>query len=640
MNGFIASWNETEMQYEIDKLEIRNGLYELGLTVKDINLLKKKAEEYSQENSRSRTNRYVLKRKDNTYGVSEGKIIIKTNIPLVPSTEIHTTLFPFEIGKDDARHIGVLLYKFREGLLKDTPTHQIQDLTTIAKIKTAIKDELAHNYYELKSFEPLELISFCWLFDQSHPNPDYDDKSVDDDYDIKKIIKVLEYKNYRFSIMKRTNSYYSIKRFHPGNPEYNYIDEGRLVFRKNYIWNDLNEKDIETEILTKCSPRYEFMLVDKDLYERTKKRHKLKTQKEKEEEELSQSIDTAFVKRLKNLEKEPIEINGITFKHNGIFYEGQEISGTFGETDKTKEYGTPLMKDFKDFIGKADIQKGDFNTLYESFVEELEEREFDGILGQITVRVMKETTVNTKGTNVSRYHINGIRINKDEIVEMLKRAICFDNVDDYNDLLEKVCKCNLKFHDILSGGLDIEFEDDHTIGGTGHLKLKIVRKQSHNYLVLGKEEYKIKNTNRLISKRKEKERRRGRPQFEELVGMFKDLFEFDQKQLIVLFKDGMKEYKEAVKKSEQFLAETLKLFKVSKAEKDGESGYLIKGTSGKRYLLTDKLKIFDYDTMKYICIVDKDLKGGFKNDKIVSRIYALANDSRVAKHIYTLKGKE
>ena len=108
-------------------------------------------------------------------------------------------------------------------------------------------------------------------------------------------------------------------------------------------------------------------------------------------------------------------------------------------------------------------------------------------------------------------------------------------------------------------------------------------------------------------------------------------------QIADIFEEGIREYRDAVKKSEEFLNETIKLFNVESTEKDGHKGYLIKGKSGRQYLLTTDCQIYDFKTMKYICIVDKTIGGGFQNDKLVSRIFALANDSMTAEHIYTLK---
>jgi hypothetical protein len=169
------------------------------------------------------------------------------------------------------------------------------------------------------------------------------------------------------------------------------------------------------------------------------------------------------------------------------------------------------------------------------------------------------------------------------------------------------------------------------------MKLIIIRKANKNYLVVGDKEFQISDTNKLINRSIKNKNQRYTPTFSELTTLFKEMFSMDDDDLIVLFRNGLKEYVQAVKKSEQFLSETLALFKVSEIEKDGKHGYLITGSSGQQYLLTKDLKIYAYPTMSYICIVDKDVGQGFTNDRIVNRIYALSNDSRVAKEIYTLK---
>ena len=48
--------------------------------------------------------------------------------------------------------------------------------------------------------------------------------------------------------------------------------------------------------------------------------------------------------------------------------------------------------------------------------------------------------------------------------------------------------------------------------------------------------------------------------------------------------------------------------------------------------------VYDFYSGQYICIVDKSTSQ-VGQDKLVNRIFALLNDSRVAKHINTLTSK-
>ena len=69
------------------------------------------------------------------------------------------------------------------------------------------------------------------------------------------------------------------------------------------------------------------------------------------------------------------------------------------------------------------------------------------------------------------------------------------------------------------------------------------------------------------------------------------------------------------------------------------TGYLIAGISGQQYFLTKELQIYKYPSMEGVCIVDKSQKNGFRNDRIVSRIFALANDSLIASDVHTLRNR-
>ena len=76
------------------------------------------------------------------------------------------------------------------------------------------------------------------------------------------------------------------------------------------------------------------------------------------------------------------------------------------------------------------------------------------------------------------------------------------------------------------------------------------------------------------------------------------------------------------------------------------NGYEVKGNSGKIYFVIEpennnnNFKIYEVlpnNNFNYLCIVNKTNKGHIGKDALVSRLYALKNDTLVAKDIYTLK---
>ena len=75
--------------------------------------------------------------------------------------------------------------------------------------------------------------------------------------------------------------------------------------------------------------------------------------------------------------------------------------------------------------------------------------------------------------------------------------------------------------------------------------------------------------------------------------------------------------------------------------KDGKefTGYRIEGQY-RTYAVNandERYSVYDIDTAQYICIVDKTNAAQAGLDRLVNRLFALHNDSRVATQINTLK---
>ena len=650
---------------KIDELKIKNKVYNFGLTDDDI----KELEEALISCKGIYGVTYLKKTKKYAFGVKWDSYYNKTEIELNHAEEIKTLptilisdwRLLFTPTNEEIKHIQILIDHKKNNSRRrynddeEKPNHTANHINDIkAQLKIYLFSELARPKHDRRSFDELSrefVMALFWLFDQTEETGNAFMRG-DTERGLRQILHVFEEDNKRLSLSfgNYSNSEFKLKLFDSDDERYNYIDKGRWFLGKLYVWDDISKEDLDESFLEKCGSKYRFKVVNANEYNLVKRKFRLKIQKDKEETELKNLMREEAERRLDDINDDTkIVVNGILFKKSGIYYDGQQITGEFGHTDKGYRPINSWAKFYKEKLNYfRNPDKLNFNTIYDNVCELLQEREFDGVLGDIKVKISKVETENVNGDILTRWFVNDVRINKDEVVEVIKRAICFDKSDDFTALLKKVSKCNLKFHDIINNGLRIKFKDHslsygsygHRFSDTKFLKLIIIRHGNRNFIKVNEREYAIKNTGKLLTRSTLNDRQRDTPTFNELMQFFREDYELTDDELIELFSMGIKEYEEAEEKSEQFLKETLELFKVAEVEKDGKNGYLVKGSSGNQYMLTHDLQIFAYPQMRYICVVDKDLGDGFKNDKIVNRIYALANDSRTAKHIYTLKPEE
>lgn len=450
---------------------------------------------------------------------------------------------------------------------------------------------------------------------------------------LNKILYVFEKDNVRYYLTKNANgsNLYSLELITPENPLHNYIDKDRLFYGKVYFTN-MSEEEIDEEIAKKIdySIPYEenFRLIDSQRYKAFEQRYRLSLRKEEEEDKAKESLDEEIKTKFENLEKESFTYNGIKFTKNTIEYQGQKVGG-------------PGM-DLEEFIPRIDFSgETNFNDIYEQFVTRIirEKRPIGIYLGTLTVELTNRRITNKDGIESSLSHVNGIRINNSEVKDILMRAICFENNAQYEKLLKDVSKCNLQFHTIINNGIRFNYKD-RLINEERYIWFKVKRKGNKNYLLFADKELLIRNTGKLINRSSLNQWKRYGLDFNELYQFFKESFKLDDEFVVKMFKSGLREYEEAEKRSRELLEEAIKTFEVKEVTTAWNGteyqGYLINGKKNK-YFLTKGLKIFEYPAMKHLCVIDKSLDNQVHNDKLVNRIYALANDELIAKNVFTLR---
>lgn len=446
-------------------------------------------------------------------------------------------------------------------------------------------------------------------------------------YLLYKIKKVLEKENTRIAFAETINSNSNFVMFaNPNMEEYNYIDEGRYIYFKYYVlsskilffdmdfsYEELNnELDNDFELLYNNDDNDNILITKKKLTE-FKNKKALEEKIKKEKQQLNEYIK-------KTIEMQNGEIAGIKISKNFINYNGLKIGAKSFDTK-------PFLQSIY-----YENPETDFNTLYERFCKTIsleiinypsdEHMEKTIWLGKFPVKIAKK----------QKYYINNYRINKKEIREVLQRAICFNTLKEYNDLLSEVSKCSIKIHNILSNGLIINFKSKY-INNSVKIKLNIIKEKNKHYIALPNKKIQIKNINSLINNKII-------TNSEILKNIFINNTQITENEFKKLIKEGLKEYKEAINRSEELLKETIRILNIKKMkvkiDNNIEECYYVKGKINK-YIITKTLKIYTYPEMRYVCVIDKNANFGIGKDNLISRLYALSNDNFVINDIKTLK---
>jgi len=517
-----------------------------------------------------------------------------------------------------------------------------------------LKLQMAYNiryfrpWYESEMYKTLEKIT-----EDIQPSKELEEIFKGKHSDIGYILKVLECKD-----DVRIAKIYFCDRIDyiavtPENNMYNYIDEGRPLFLNydydhRYTWLAFDIVSIE-DLKNTISNYYAYYkanqntlsnlnrYVDNDTVLSAKNKYLLMEAKRKREEELAKIKNKKYEEAINNLEKKPFEKNGITFTKYTMNYENILV-----DTNK--------IFDFSVYLNQKSVDElVDFNTLLNIVLKSISYKfiynsrwnmpssiryNADYLLEAVEIRKPTIFTIDGKKISISydenKYYVNDIRINKNEIAEVLTHILCYNSIEDFNKFLKSVSSCSLKFHKAISNGIK------HTIhiGELTTVELKMVREKSRNYLILGKKKLKINDTNRLINW--------NNYDYKSFIETLINSVDIDFKDIKKLLKEGIERYNKALEKSKKLLEDTMKMLKVEKKVIDGKEGYVIQGKSGNEYLVEDKNNNYpvwknNNGSLSYVCIVDKSSKNQMGKDGLVSRLYALKNDILIAQDVTTLK---
>ncbi len=470
--------------------------------------------------------------------------------------------------------------------------------------------------------------------------------------------KVYEINDKRFAIIENIiNDKIKIIGITPANDLYNYIDENRFIYMEDFYNSCTNPYWFAFDILENMADFEQYADTYRKYVVNNRKAEisvnnqyidgasllsagnkiKLELKKKEREHLIIDAKNNKWKIDIKNMNEKPLVQNGISFKDNVMKYEGITLNtnGLFSFKKYFKQKSVDDLADYNSVLNNF------FSNISIYFMEQYPSgNTWNNELNKsyITKDIWDEKsisfTLDKKEITISRknnfYYINDIRINKMEIYECLEHILCHQEVDKYETFLKSVSKCSLKFHNAIANNIKKSFNRDT-------IELKIKRKKNRNYLLVGKDEYNISNTNELIN-------------FDvynmnEFVIKLLTYVNIPLIKIKPLIKEAKERFENALKKSEEFLKKAIKIVSAEKKTMyysgDRVEGYFLTGKSGNGYLIEDKetFKVYEVkgETLEYRCIIDKTKKGQMGKDALVSRLFALKNDVMVANEVHTLR---
>ena len=248
----------------------------------------------------------------------------------------------------------------------------------------------------------------------------------------------------------------------------------------------------------------------------------------------------------------------------------------------------------------------------------------------------------------AKYYINGTRINKGELVEVIRNSLCFTEDASYAHFLKQISKMSLELHKITNDGLIYSnLLDDQRLPKP--CKLIVIREKRKTYI-----EYLSEGKQQRAQLRRNHKRLINRSHVKwdnviyesNLVGLLRNSLELTSdcteefcKSLVKYGRDLLieetKQQREALEREIKQLKLERKMVTLENAEHDA---VIVKGQTGKQYAIrVADAKVWEYPVMRYICIADTENTTMW--GKVLNRVYALKNDSAMASKISTLQRK-
>lgn len=561
---------------------------------------------------------------------------------------------------------------------KEVPLIVDGDLNLLKKkCKEAFSNSFFYERHLRKDLEDLNVPEFLnWTFGTKLERTLQPQELRNQDLSyIFQIVEVSEHNNVRIVVAKRPNaSYYSqwsATTYIIADEKqdcYNYLDIGRQFYRapnkiadgyhtlscdssikqfpKLFLLNKDVKAALEESVFTDIENRNiekPVVLVDSITMEtaikQQERREEIATKKKNQKKKLVLKFKEKVDQLLKDGGK--LSINGIKIEPHSIEYEGQKLVCS----------SISLYSIVNQFSRYRDIDSINFDSLSEAFFNgigiEIERAHsgntISGSIGDVSFIVENRVKKNVNGHTVRTVYINNYKVKKNEVGDILSRGLCFEKQEVFDDFIHQVSKCSLFLHKYLNEGIQLRVRDDYRNKNI-KFKIPLVRKNNKNYIVLDNKEYGVSDSNKLI-------RLSSSLYMHDIINTLLNpkVVRIDgPDDIAFIIAKGEELHRADKDKNKKLIEHVENLFnlEISEIVVNGKRrrGYIIAGNMSQYFLdigrtdkesFFDNLRVYSYPEMQYVCMIDKGVEQTGPSH-LVNRIYALHNDSLIARDIKTL----
>lgn len=361
-----------------------------------------------------------------------------------------------------------------------------------------------------------------------------------------------------------------------------------------------------------------FLVLERAILEQLERTWVRKKLVQAAEQEAVRKLEQKIGARIEGLIKgEQFTFNDITFTKDMMRYEEQILQ--FSELN--------VHQFLTKHVGAFNETSLNFDTILDRWVNAIiAKQKGNGIIGQIPIKLHVKS---------SRIYVNDIRINKVELPIVLRQALIYDDLDEYNAYCTSISQCSLKVHEALANGVIIAARDpvyDKQIT----LKLVLTREKNRNYIVSGDKRWKLSDTNAILNLSKAYA-------MEHVINVLLSdaVYGLTGTDIRIIFESGSKLLLEQVNLEKALLQTAITQLNITEqnnilcANGKNISGYIVPGKLRQYIVEKNTCRVFEHPTGRYLCMVDKGHQKSTLST-LVNRFYALSNDSKLSKEIVTL----